>query len=99
MTVMEFLPELVRYHVRVDERILHLSAELSDEELHRAATTDNGSALETLLHMLIDDWSWREFCMGNDDDDEYPDGWPEADLATIRSLWDEEHALPLGYAG
>jgi uncharacterized damage-inducible protein DinB len=49
--------------------------------------------------MLIVDWSWREFCIGNDDDDSYPDGWPFPDLATIRSFWDEEHARLLAYAG
>ena len=61
-----FLPELVRYHIRVDERILDQSTKLSDEEFRREGTTDNGSALDTLLHMLIVDWSWREFCTGND---------------------------------
>jgi len=73
---MDYLPVLVRYHVSVDERILDQSAKLTDDELRRPGTTDNGSALETLLHMLIVDWSWREFCIGNDDDDSYPDGWP-----------------------
>ena len=95
---MEYLPVLVRYHVNVDERILDQSAKLSDEELRRPGTTDNGSAFETLLHMLIVDWSWRELCIGNDDDDSYPDGWPFADLATIRAFWDDEHARLLAYA-
>jgi len=95
----DFLPVLVRYHIRVDERILDRSAKLSDEEFRREGTTDNGSALDTLLHMLIVDWSWREFSIGNDDDDTYPDGWPFPDLTTIRSFWDEEHARLLTYAG
>jgi uncharacterized damage-inducible protein DinB len=96
---MEYLPELVRYHVRVNERILDQSVKLSEEEFRREDTTDNGSAYETLLHMVVVDWSWREFCIGNDDDDSYPDGWPFPDLATIRSFWDEEHARLLSYAG
>jgi uncharacterized damage-inducible protein DinB len=96
---MDYLPELVRYHIRVNERILEQSAKLSDLELRRPGTTDNGSAFETLLHMVIVDWSWREFCIGNDDDDDYPDDWPFADLATIRSFWDDEHARLLAYAG
>jgi len=95
---MDYLPVLVRYHVSVDERILDQSAKLTDDELRRPGTTDNGSALETLLHMLIVDWSWREFCIGNDDDDSYPDGWPFADRATIRAFWDGEHARLLAYA-
>jgi len=24
--------------------------------------------------MVVVDWPWREFCIGNDDDS-YPDGW------------------------
>jgi uncharacterized damage-inducible protein DinB len=95
---MEFLPELVRYHVRVNERILDQSTKLTEDQFRRPGTTDNGSAHDTLLHMLIVDWSWREFCIGNDDDDSYPDGWPFPDLATIRSFWDDEHARLLGYA-
>jgi len=96
---MEFLPELVRYHVGVNERILDGSAKLTEEEFRRPGTTDNGSAYETLLHMVVVDWSWREFCIGNDDDDTYPDNWPFPDLATIRSFWDEEHARLIAYAG
>jgi hypothetical protein len=34
----------------------------------------------------------------NDDDDDWPEGWPFADLATIRGFWDEEHARLLAYA-
>jgi len=96
---MEFLPELVRYHVGVNERILDGSAKLTEEEFRRPGTTDNGSAYETLLHMLVVDWSWREFCIGNDDDDTYPANWPFPDLVTIRSFWDEEHARLIAYAG
>ena len=93
------LPTLVRYHIRVNELILDRSAELTEEEFRREGTTDNGSAYETLLHMLVVDRSWREFCIGNDDDDSYPDGWPFPDLATIREFWAEEHARLLAYAG
>jgi len=47
--------------------------------------------------MLIVDWSWREFCIGNDDDS-YPDGWPFPDLQTIGAHWSEGHARVLEYA-
>ena len=36
---MGFLPELVRYHVGVNERILDGSAKLSEEEFRRPGTT------------------------------------------------------------
>ena len=93
-----FLPELVRYHIRVDERILDQSAKLSDEELRREGTTDNGSALDTLLHMLIVDWSWREFCIGNDVGPTYV--WDRValeDLASIDGFSADEDARLLAY--
>ena len=49
---MDFLPELVRYHIRVNERILDQSTKLTEDEFRRPGTTDNGSAHDTLLHML-----------------------------------------------
>ena len=90
---------LLRYNVRSNERILETAAALSDDELRRHANLDYDSAIETLLHMLIVDWSWREFCIGNDDDDSYPDGWPFPDLETISHVWSEEHARLLAYVG
>ncbi len=93
----EALPTLVRYHIRVNERILERSAELTDGELRREGALDYGSAFETLLHMVVVDWGWRESCIGNDDDDSYPDGWPFPDLATITAFWAEEHQRLLTY--
>ena len=90
---------LIGYHIRSNDRILETAAALSDDELRRHANLDYDSAIETLLHMLIVDWSWREFCIGNDDDDSYPDGWPFPDLETISSFWSEEHARLLSYVG
>ena len=90
---------MVRYHVRSNERILETTAQLTDDEYRRQALLDYETAHETLLHMLIVDWSWREFCIGNDDDDSYPEGWPFADLATITAYWRDEHARLLDYVG
>jgi hypothetical protein len=37
--------------------------------------------MKTLLHLHLVDWSWRDFCVTNDDDDDsYPEGWPPQDL-------------------
>jgi len=93
----EALLFVVGYHIRSNERILATTAALSDDEFRRKANLDYESAYETLLHMLIVDWSWREFCIGNDDDDSYPDGWPFPDLATITAFWAEEHARLMAY--
>ena len=88
---------LIGYHIRSNERILATTAALSDDEFRRQANLDYESAYETLLHMLIVDWSWREFCIGNDDDDSYPDGWRFPDLATITTFWAAEHARLMAY--
>jgi uncharacterized damage-inducible protein DinB len=57
---------LVRYHAWANERILATAALLTDEELHRPATHDHGSAFGTIRHLVDVDWSWRQFCAGND---------------------------------
>jgi uncharacterized damage-inducible protein DinB len=57
---------LVRYHAWANDRLLSTAAELTDEELHRPATHDRGSAFETIRHLVDVDWSWREFCVGHD---------------------------------
>ncbi len=90
---------LVRYHIHSNERILETAANLSDQEFRGPAQLDYETAIETLLHMAIVDWSWRELCIGNDDDDSFPDGWPPADLAGIKAFWAEEHARLLSYVG
>jgi uncharacterized damage-inducible protein DinB len=91
---------LIRYHIRSNERILETTAKLSDEEFRRSASLDYESAYETLLHILIVDWSWREFCISmDDDDDSYPEGWPLQELESIASFWTDEHARLLTYVG
>jgi uncharacterized damage-inducible protein DinB len=61
----------VRFHAWANDRILATAAELSDEQLRRADVLDHGSAFATLRHLVDVDWSWREFCIGNDVGDTY----------------------------
>lgn len=56
----------VRFHAWANDRILSTAAELSDEELRKPAVLDHGSAFDTVRHLIDVDWSWREFCAGND---------------------------------
>src|SRR3954453_20582208 len=70
----EMLRYMVRQHTRANERILETTTLLTDDEYRRPALLDHGSAHETLLHMLVVDWGWRESCIGNDDEDSYPEG-------------------------
>ena len=86
------LTYMVDYHVRSNERILETTAALTEDEFRRPASLDHDSAYETLLHIVVVDWGWRDFCVRNVDDDSYPDGWPFPDLDTIASFASEEHA-------
>ena len=56
----------VRFHAWANDRIMTTAAGLSEEEFRRAALLDHGTALQTLRHLVDVDWSWREFCTGND---------------------------------
>jgi uncharacterized damage-inducible protein DinB len=57
---------LVRYHAWANDRILATASDLTDEQIHRPATHDRGSAFETIRHLVDVDWSWRQFCSGQD---------------------------------
>ena len=70
---------MVRFHAWANDRLLTAAAALSDEELRRTAVLDHGSAFDTLRHLVDVDWSWRQFCIGNDVGDTY--------------VWDHEFAL------
>ena len=62
---------LVRYQAWANDRLLSTASGLTDEELHRHGTHDRGSAFETIRHLVDVDWSWREYCVGNDVGDTY----------------------------
>jgi len=61
----------VRYHAWANDRILTTAADLSDQELRKDGVLDHGSAFDTIRHLVDVDWSWREFCVGNDVGDSY----------------------------
>jgi len=85
---------LVRFHAWANDRILTTAAGLSDEEFRRTANLDHGSAFQTLRHLVDVDWSWREFCMGNDVGETYvwDHGVALDDLAAIHAFSLEEDA-------
>jgi uncharacterized damage-inducible protein DinB len=62
----ESLLAFVRFHAWANDRILTTSAALSDEDLRKTSVLDHDSAFQTLRHLVDVDWSWREFCTGND---------------------------------
>ena len=53
---------------------------------------DHGSAFDTLRHLVDVDWSWREFCTGNDVGETYvwDHGFVLDDLAAIHAFCLEE---------
>jgi uncharacterized damage-inducible protein DinB len=90
---------LVRFHAWANDRILTAAASLSDEEFLRTANLDHGSAFDTLRHVVDVDWSWREFCTGNDVGDTYvwDHGFALDDLPAIHAFCLEEDARLRSY--
>lgn len=85
---------LVRFHAWANDRILTTAAGLSDEEFRNTANLDHGSAFQTLRHVVDVDWSWREFCIGNDVGETYvwDQGFALDDLPAIHAFCLEEDA-------
>ena len=97
----ESLLAFVRYHAWANDRLLTTTAGLSDEELRRAAVLDHGSAFDTLRHIVDVDWSWREYCLGNDIGDTYvwDHGFTLDDLPAIHAFCLEEDRRLRSYVG
>lgn len=95
----ESLLAFVRFHAWANDRILTTAGGLSDEELRRAGVLDHGSAFETLRHVVDVDWSWRQFCIGNDIGETYvwDHGFVLDDLAAIHTFCIEEDARLRSY--
>ena len=83
---------LVRFHAWANDRILATAADLSDAEFRQTANLDHGTAFLTFRHLVDVDWSWREFCLGNDIGDTYvwDHGFALDDLPTIHGFCLEE---------
>jgi len=83
---------LVRFHAWANDRILTTAANLPDERFRKAAVLDHGSAFQTLRHLVDVDWSWREFCIGNDVGETYvwDHGFELDDLPAIHAFCLEE---------
>src|SRR6476619_7010145 len=95
----ESLLGFVRFHAWANDKILTTAAGLSDEELRRPDVLDHGSAFETIRHLVDVNWSWREFCIGNDVGDTYvwDHGFVLDDLRAIHVFCLEEDGRLRGY--
>ena len=89
----------VRFHAWANDRILTTAVGLSDEQFRRTGVLDHGSAFETIRHLVDVDWSWREFCVGNDVGDTYvwDHGFVLDDLPAIHAFCLEEDARLRGF--
>ena len=92
------LTAFVRYHASANRRILETAAALSDDELRGPGPFDHGTAFQTLRHLVDVDWSWHEFCIGNDVGPTYVwDTVALEDLASIDGFSADEDARLLAY--
>jgi uncharacterized damage-inducible protein DinB len=89
----------VRFHGFANERILTTASALTEEEFRAPGPLDHGTAFDTLRHLVDVDWSWREFCTGNDvgETDAWEHGYALDDLAGIRVFCAEEDARLRAY--
>ena len=85
---------LVRFHSFANERIIATAGALSEEEFRAPAPLDHGTAFQTLRHLVDVDWSWREFCIGNDVGEAYAweQGFALDDLDGIHVFCADEDA-------
>jgi uncharacterized damage-inducible protein DinB len=91
---------LIDYHVRANDRVYEMAAELSDGDLRREGSFDHGSAFQTIRHLVDVDYSWRELCIGNDVGNTYVwDVVSMPDLASVRAFWAEERERLIRYVG
>lgn len=82
----------VRYHAWANDRVLTTAAGLTEEEFRRQGEFDHGSAFSTIRHLVDVDWSWREFCVGNDVGETYvwDHGFALDDLGALHAFCLEE---------
>ena len=89
-----------RFHAWANRRIIDTAASLTDDELRATGPFDHATAFQTLRHLVDVDWSWREFCTGNDVGESYV--WGQValdDLASIAAFSAEEDERLVAYVG
>jgi uncharacterized damage-inducible protein DinB len=91
---------MITYHLDATDRVLDGCRELAEDVLRDATLFDRGSAFDTLRHMVDTDWSWREYCAGNDVGDDYIYlRVPMEDFGGIAAFWAEERERIRDYTG
>jgi uncharacterized damage-inducible protein DinB len=90
---------LVRFHAWANDRVLTTTALLPEDRFRGTAGLDHGSAFGTLRHLVDVDWSWRQFCIGNDVGDTYvwDHGFVLDDLPALHAFCLDEDARLRSY--
>ena len=90
---------LVRFHAWANDRVMTTTARLPEDRFRGTASLDHGSVFGTLRHLVDVDWSWREFCTGNDVGDTYvwDHGFALEDLPALHEFCLEEDARLRSY--
>jgi uncharacterized damage-inducible protein DinB len=90
---------LIQYHNRANAKIFETAAKLSKEQLMRRGEFDHETAYQSLRHMVDVDWSWRQFCMGNDIGKTYLwDIKPMTNFEETYAAWVQDGAELFAYA-
>jgi uncharacterized damage-inducible protein DinB len=81
---------LVQYNNWANRRLIDTATHLSADQLMANVSLSNGSAFETLRHMLDVEWSWRLACEGKPATQVLWEIEPLADLQAVTTYWRAE---------
>jgi uncharacterized damage-inducible protein DinB len=87
---------LYDYNSWANRRTLEACAALSDEQFTRDLHSSFRSVRDTLVHILLVEWLWRERWLGSSPD-KYPPATDFPTLEAVRRRWAEVENNLLGY--
>jgi uncharacterized damage-inducible protein DinB len=87
----------IEYNNWANQRLLATAAKLSHDQLHSDPSLSQGTAFQTLRHMLDVDWSWRMACEGYDTRRLVWELKPLEDLDVLALAWQTEGKQLLRY--
>ena len=93
---LEDFHRLYEYNSWANHRTLEACAGLSDEQFTRDLRSSFRSLRDTLVHILLVEWLWRERWLGGSPD-KYPPASDFPNLESVRRRWSEVERNLLGY--
>jgi uncharacterized damage-inducible protein DinB len=95
---LEDFRRLYEYNSWANHRTLEACAPLTDEQFTRDLHSSFRSVRDTLVHILLVEWLWRERWLGRSPD-KYPPATDFPTLEAVRRRWTEVQSNLLGYVG